>query len=75
MTSRDWMSDDLHNKIFDEERVGVLEAMEKAEGKGAPPLSSMFEDVYYEKTKNLLEQEEKLLAHVHKYPEFYSGGH
>lgn len=34
----------------------------------------MFEDVYKEKTPNLVEQEEKLLEHVKLYPERYEGG-
>ena len=76
MEKRDWIDDEMAQSISDEERMKVLQALDSAEKKGPPSLESMFEDVYKEKTPNLVEQEEKLLTHVAKYPERYHGsGH
>jgi len=75
LTGKEWMNDELADQIADEERVAVLEAMEKAEAKGPPSIESLFEDVYDEKTNHLLKQERELIDHVAKYPEHYAGGH
>ena len=54
----------------------VLQALESAEKKGPPALATMFDDVYKEKTPELERQEAKLLEHLAKYPERYTGpGH
>ena len=68
------MDEDKVAQIMDEERMLVLQALEKAEKKGPPDLSTLFDDVYKEKTPELIRQEKALLEHVAKYPERYHGG-
>jgi len=59
-------------EIKDEERISVLHAMEKAENKAKPALSTMFEDVYFEKPESIEEQEASLLNHLDKYGDKYT---
>lgn len=74
--TRGWLDEETVQTIRDEEKINVLQALESAEKKGPPELSTMFDDVYKEKTPELERQEAKLLEHVAKYPERYSGpGH
>ncbi|GMI43209.1 hypothetical protein TrCOL_g2608 [Triparma columacea] len=69
-----WLDDKMVAQIMDEERMQVLQALEKAEKKGPPELSTLFDDIYKEKTPELIRQEEALLEHIAKYPEKYQGG-
>jgi len=57
--------------IFDEEKLAVLKAMEKAEKRSKPSLDQLFEDVYQTLPPHLREQKEQLLAHIAKYPKKY----
>ncbi|CAN0088899.1 unnamed protein product, partial [Phaeothamnion confervicola] len=57
--------------LRDKERMAVMLALETAEKKGRPPLSSMFEDVYRDMPPALQEQQAAMVAHIAKYPESY----
>ncbi|RLN45562.1 hypothetical protein BBJ28_00003231 [Nothophytophthora sp. Chile5] len=61
-------SDDSTQYRADNERTNVLAALQKAETKDMPPLESMFEDVYDE-------QEREMMEHVAKYPDHYASEH
>jgi len=61
-------------RVRDEERFAVLRAMEQAEKKQDPDLSTMFEDVYHEKPHHLKRQEKELLEHVKRNKEYYAAG-
>lgn len=71
MEQRGWWDADKERAVRDEERVAVIQAMEKAEKRAKPPLHEMFEDVYEKKPSHILKQEEELLEHIKKYPEHY----
>ncbi|GMH81490.1 hypothetical protein TrST_g5572 [Triparma strigata] len=74
--AKGWLDEERVQTIRDEEKINVLQALESAEKKGPPALATMFDDVYKEKTPELERQEAKLLEHVAKYPERYTGpGH
>jgi 2-oxoisovalerate dehydrogenase E1 component alpha subunit len=75
LKGRGWINEKVAGGIKDEERMEVLKALEVAEKKPNPPLSSMFEDVYKVMPKHLKRQEEELLAHVAKYPGKYEIDH
>lgn len=64
-----------HTKISDEERMAVRRAMEKAELRAMPDVSTLFEDVYRTMPPSLQRQEREHLEHVKKYPEFYRNIH
>eukprot|EP00590_Aulacoseira_subarctica_P002321 CAMPEP_0172420898 /NCGR_PEP_ID=MMETSP1064-20121228/7207_1 /TAXON_ID=202472 /ORGANISM="Aulacoseira subarctica , Strain CCAP 1002/5" /LENGTH=455 /DNA_ID=CAMNT_0013161041 /DNA_START=151 /DNA_END=1518 /DNA_ORIENTATION=- len=64
-----------HTKISDEERMAVRKAMEKAEGRAKPSLSTLFEDVYSQVPPLLQRQEAEHLKHIQKFPEFYQNRH
>lgn len=70
-----WWTEEQDTNLKDIERANVLKALEKAERKAKPPLSSMFEDVYDVKPRHLQEQENAMLAHVAKYPNEYTSEH
>jgi 2-oxoisovalerate dehydrogenase E1 component alpha subunit len=58
-------------KLTDIERINVIAALEVAESKGNPPISTMFTDVYSKMPPNLVEQEKEMLQHIQKYPDHY----
>jgi len=64
-----------HTKISDEERMSVRKAMEKAEHRSGPNISTLFEDVYSKIPPSLQRQEAEHLEHVKKYPDFYQKRH
>lgn len=71
MEGKGWWSQEEEQQLRDEERVAVLQALERAEVKKKPGRKELFADVYKEKPRHLVEQEEELEAHVKKYPEVY----
>jgi 2-oxoisovalerate dehydrogenase E1 component alpha subunit len=54
LMSRGWISEEQDQHLRDNERTNVLAALQKAELKGSPPLTMLFEDVYDTKTPHLL---------------------
>jgi 2-oxoisovalerate dehydrogenase E1 component alpha subunit len=72
MEGNGWWSEELEKELRDEERLGVLTALETAERKGPPSLNELFSDVYDAVPKHLQRQERELLEHMAKYPEHYS---
>ena len=74
MEGRGWWSQQQEQQLRDEERMAVLRALERAEVKEKPGREDLFTDVYKEKPRHLVEQEEELEEHVRKYPEVYGGG-
>lgn len=59
------------DKIKDEERLAVLDAIKLAEKRPKPSIDSMFTDVYKEVPLHLKKQLEELKNHVAKYPDKY----
>mmetsp|Transcript_11881 Transcript_11881/g.28338 ORF Transcript_11881/g.28338 Transcript_11881/m.28338 type:complete len:436 (+) Transcript_11881:88-1395(+) len=58
------------------ERKAVLQALAEGERKPKPHKRELFTDVYVEKPRHLVEQEEAMLAHTAKYSETYDdSGH
>lgn len=49
----------------------MLDALKEAEKAKKPPVSDLFNDVYDQMPKNLLEQKEELEALLNEYREFY----
>ena len=74
MEGKGWWSQEEEQQLRDEERVAVLQALERAEVKEKPGREDLFADVYAEMPRHLVEQEEELEAHVKKYPEVYGEG-
>ena len=72
LEARGWWDEQQEQLLRDRERLGVLTAIEKAEGKLLPPLSELFADVYHSKPPHLVQQERDLHEHLSKYPEHYS---
>mmetsp|Transcript_33874 Transcript_33874/g.45237 ORF Transcript_33874/g.45237 Transcript_33874/m.45237 type:complete len:601 (+) Transcript_33874:440-2242(+) len=66
-----WMDDASAAAIRNEERKAVLTSMESAEKRGKPKLTTLFEDVYYDKPGHLIQQERQLMEHIKKYPNQY----
>jgi 2-oxoisovalerate dehydrogenase E1 component alpha subunit len=58
--------------MVDHEKLAVLKAMERAESKSPPPLRELFQDVYFQLPKHLIEQEHKLKEHIGKHKGKYS---
>ena len=76
MESKEWWDEDLESSMRESERRAVMTALETAEQRPKPPMSSIFEDVYAEMPANLKQQQEELNAHIAKYPEHYAdNGH
>jgi len=50
----------------------VIECLEVAEEKPIANMEVLFDDVYAEKSANILEQEESLRQHMALYPDEYS---
>lgn len=67
-----WWNEQLEAELRDEERLGVLNALENAERKGIPPLTELFSDVYDTIPPHLRKQEEEFAQHMAKYPEHYA---
>mmetsp|Transcript_6664 Transcript_6664/g.9585 ORF Transcript_6664/g.9585 Transcript_6664/m.9585 type:complete len:251 (+) Transcript_6664:2-754(+) len=67
-----WMSEADAEVIRKEERKSVLKALHTAEKRGPPPLKDMFEDVYKEMPKSLMEQQKSLEDHMAKYASRYT---
>jgi 2-oxoisovalerate dehydrogenase E1 component alpha subunit len=72
MESRGWWSEALEKELRDEERLGVLTALETAERKVSPSMNELFSDVYDAVPEHLKRQERELLEHIAKYPEHYA---
>lgn len=53
------------------EREEVIRCLLIAEKRDKPLLSTMFSDIYEEKPPHILKQEQDLLKHVSKYPDYY----
>ena len=66
-----WLNSTEVAEICDEERMGVLRAMEAAERRSPPNLDTLFLDVYRNLPEHLQKQEKELLDHISKYPENY----
>jgi len=62
-----WMNETDVASVEDEERLAVLKAMEGAESRPDPSLSTMFEDVYWEKPPHLVRQEAGLRDHLRRH--------
>ncbi|CAK4687896.1 unnamed protein product [Aphanomyces euteiches] len=76
MMDKGWWSEERDVALKDAERSNVLQALTNAEAKGYPDAHTMFDDVYHEKPKHILEQEKEMLEHIAKYPDHYaSTGH
>lgn len=69
-----WWGVEQETRLRDQERLAVLRALERAEGRPKPDVGELFTDVYAEKPRHLREQEAALAAHVALYPEHYGGG-
>jgi 2-oxoisovalerate dehydrogenase E1 component alpha subunit len=70
-----WLEPDEEASMHDEERVAVLKAIEQAERRPPPPLDDLFEDVYRDMPRSLVEQQTQLREHLAKYPKMYSTNH
>mmetsp|Transcript_8331 Transcript_8331/g.11461 ORF Transcript_8331/g.11461 Transcript_8331/m.11461 type:complete len:147 (-) Transcript_8331:141-581(-) len=66
-----WMDSDDVAAMENQERKEVLKSMESAEKRSKPKLSTLFEDVYYDKPDHLINQEKELMEHIKKYSEQY----
>ncbi|KAF0688070.1 Aste57867_20294 [Aphanomyces stellatus] len=76
MLEKGWWSEERDVSLKDTERTNVLQSLAKAEAKGIPHISTMFNDVYKEKPRHIQEQEQEMLEHLAKYPDHYSStGH
>lgn len=73
--SKGWWNEEQDKVLREKERAEVIQSMERAEKKEKPSISLMFDDVYHEKTENLVQQEKELLEHIAKYPEQYKYNH
>ena len=72
LESKGLWDDEQEQLMRDRERLEVIKALELAEQRDKPAINTMFEDIYAEKTPNLLKQEQELLEHISKYPDQYS---
>ena len=71
-----WLTDAEVERMHENEKLAVLQAMEKAEKRAPPDVSQLFTDVYADVPPHLLAQERELHAHMAKYPDRYqAGGH
>lgn len=75
LENRGWWSDQDELSLRDSEKHAVLTAMQTAERKPKPALQTLFEDVYQNKPKNLVKQEEELMEQIKLYPDFYKQTH
>lgn len=71
MENKGWWNSELEQNLRDAERVSVLQAIEIAEARPKPPMNELFNDVYKNKSANLILQEQELMDHISKYPEQY----
>lgn len=70
-TKNDW-NDELDEKLRKSELNHILKAVSEGEKKDKyEPFDGLFQDVYSEKTPELIEQMESLKEHVNMYPEYY----
>lgn len=67
----EYITESEDKEIKENTRKTVLEHFRAAEKKAKPPIRSLFEGVYKEKTWNLEEQEQHLFEHLKKYPQDY----
>jgi len=71
-----WLTSDQDKEMKEVERANVLDALMKAERKPKlNAITAMFEDVYDEIPKNLVEQREALRKHLERYPPQDDGHH
>jgi TPP-dependent pyruvate/acetoin dehydrogenase alpha subunit len=71
MEYKNWWDEDLDRNLRDELRIEVIQALENAESKPIAEYNVLFDDVYENKTNNLLRQEHDLKLHIEKHPSFY----
>jgi 2-oxoisovalerate dehydrogenase E1 component alpha subunit len=62
-------------RMQENERLAVLQAIEMAEKRPPPSVSGIFTDVYAEVPRHLKEQERQLHEHMAKYSERYGTTH
>lgn len=74
MEKKGWWSEEQQTKLMDEERMGVLKALNEAETKPKAELDELFTDVYDVKPQSLIDQEAELHEHIAKYPDEYKVG-
>jgi 2-oxoisovalerate dehydrogenase E1 component alpha subunit len=60
------------DRMQEDERFAVLQAMGKAEKRPPPNLDQLFEDVYHEVPPHLQRQKASLAEHMAKYPKRYN---
>jgi len=75
LEAQGWWDEAKDSALRDSERAMVMTALETAEQRPKPDVAELFEDVYKEKTPNLLRQQQELKAHMDLYPEYYKAGH
>jgi len=75
LEDRGWWDGQQDQALRDTERMSVLGAIDNAEKKPMPGADQLFEDVYADKPRHLLKQEQSMFEHIQKYPDHYSGGH
>jgi len=71
LKAQGWMTDPDAAAAREEEKKAVLKAMKDAEQRSPPPLDSLFEDVYYELTPRLKEQQAQLNEHLERHKDKY----
>eukprot|EP00003_Mantamonas_plastica_P022326 TRINITY_DN3768_c0_g2_i1.p1 TRINITY_DN3768_c0_g2~~TRINITY_DN3768_c0_g2_i1.p1 ORF type:complete len:442 (+),score=121.75 TRINITY_DN3768_c0_g2_i1:157-1482(+) len=71
LNNKGWWSQEQDEELRAALRKEVLSTMEKVESKLQPPLSSLFVDVYDNVPKHLKEQQQSMLEHIAKYPDYY----
>jgi len=75
LEAQGWWDEAKDSALRESERAMVMTALETAEQRPKPDVAELFEDVYKEKTDNLLKQQKELKAHMALYPEYYNAGH
>lgn len=72
LISKNWWNDEEEQILRDAEKLAVLNALNAAEKKPKPGVETLFDDVYETKPQHLMKQENELMQHVRKYPEYYN---
>lgn len=75
MESKGWWNEEEDQKIRDEERLAVMQALTTAESRPKPNADLLFTDVYKDIPEHLLKQQAELKEHMAKYPDHYNSGH
>ena len=71
MKHQGWITDEDTVKLKTDSRKDVLKEFTKAEKLLKPKVSHLFTDVYEDVPQHLKEQQEKMWAHIKKYPDQY----